>query len=96
MVYVFCAQSQTERKKYHQLDIFQWEFFVLSRTDLAATGLKSLRINRARQLAGGATGWTDLPSAVRGAAIGQVREDDADWWTRKDPAIDVAAEPVEA
>ena len=96
MVCVFCAHTQTEHKKYHQLNISQWEFFVVSRTDLVATGLKSLGINRARQLASGATGWADLPSAVHAAAIGQEREDDADWWTRKDPAIDVATEPVEA
>lgn len=81
MVYVFCAHTQTEHAKYDQLDISQWDFFVVSRTDLAATGQKSLGINRVSELAGGETSWADLPAAVRAAAVGQKREDDADWWT---------------
>lgn len=93
MVYVFCAHTQTQHETYAQLDISQWEFFVVSRTAVAATGLKSLGINRARQLAGGATDWADLPDAIRAAAKGQERDDDGDWWPREDPVIDVAMLP---
>lgn len=80
MVYVFCAHTRTEHERYDQLDIAQWEFFVVSRSVLAETGLKSLGISRARGLAKGSTAWADLGSAITAAAIGQKREDDIDWW----------------
>ena len=80
MVYVFCAHTQTEHESYDQLDITQWEFSVISRSDLAETGLKSLGISRARGLAKGSTAWADLGSAITAAAIGQKREDDTVWW----------------
>jgi len=85
MVYVFCAHTQTEHSNYDQLDISQWEFFVVSRSALAATGLQSLGINRVRQLSGGATIWAGLSSAIRDAAIDQKRDDDANWWKADDP-----------
>ena len=84
MVYVFCAHTQTEHESYDQLDIAQWEFFVVSRSDLAETGLRSLGISRARGLANGPTAWADLGSAISAAAIGQKWDDDIDWWNSED------------
>ena len=81
MVYVFCTHTQIKHEKYDQLDITQWEFFVVSRSALAETGQQSLGINRARRLAGGPTAWADLGSAITTAAIGQQRDDDAVWWS---------------
>ena len=89
MVHVFCAHTQTEHETYDQLDISQWEFFVVSRSALAKTGLQSLGINRARQLANGPTAWADLASAITTAAIGQKRDDDGDWWSRETQTIDI-------
>ena len=83
MVYVFCAHTQTEHETYDQLDISQWEFYVVSRSALAETGQQSLGINRVRQLANGPTAWADLASAITTAATRQQREDDAQWWSRE-------------
>lgn len=81
MVYVFCVHTETEHDKYDQLDISQWEFYVVSRSVLAATGLKSLGIVRARRLSGGSTPWAGLRSAITATAIGERREDDdSAWW----------------
>ena len=87
MVYVFCAHTQTEHESYDQLDITQWEFFVVSRSVLAETGLRSLGISRARGLVNGPTAWADLGSAIRAAAIGQKRDDDIDWWNSEGQLI---------
>jgi hypothetical protein len=81
MVYVFCAHTQREHDKYDQLDVSQWEFYVVPRSTLAETGLQSVGIERVRKLAGGRTEWNDLASRVKDAAVGQFREDDAvSWW----------------
>lgn len=55
MVYVFCAHTETEHAKYDQLNVRQWEFHIVPRSVLAATGLKSLGIAKVRQLSGGPT-----------------------------------------
>ncbi|TFD56625.1 hypothetical protein [Cryobacterium sp. Hh38] len=81
VVYVFCVQTATEHDLYDQLDVAQWTFYVVSRSDLAMTGLKSLGIARVELLSGGATAWENLKAAVTAAAVGQGREDDGDWWT---------------
>jgi hypothetical protein len=86
-------RTTTEYEKYDQLDTSEWEFFVATRTVLASTELKSLGITRARQLGGGATDWANLPDAIRAAAKGQERDDDADSWPREDLAIGIAALP---
>ena len=80
MVYVFCVQTVTEHDLYDQLDVTQWKFYVISRSDLAATKQKSLGIARVESLSHGPTAWNDLQAAVTAAAAGQAREDDADWW----------------
>ncbi len=87
MVYVFCAHTRTEHESYDQLDIAQWEFFVVSRSVLAETGLRSLGISRARGLANGPTAWADLGSAITAAAIGQKRDDDINWWNSEGQLI---------
>lgn len=81
MVYVFCAQTIDEHDRYDQLDISQWEFYVVPRSAIAATGYKTLSIRRVRQLAGRQTQWDDLGRAVTDAAVGQGRpDDDPSWW----------------
>jgi hypothetical protein len=80
MVYVFCVQTAIEHDLYDQLDVAQWNFYVVTRSALAVTGLKSLGIARVQSLSGGATNWSDLKAAVTAAAVGQERDDDGDWW----------------
>ncbi|MGO4490477.1 hypothetical protein AB4Y86_00085 [Arthrobacter sp. 2YAF22_2] len=80
MVYVFCAHTETEHAKYDQLNVSQWEFHVVPRSVLAATGLKSLGIAKVRELSGGPTPWADLAKNVTAAAADQRRDDDPPWW----------------
>ncbi|WAH97523.1 hypothetical protein [Arthrobacter sp. MMS18-M83] len=82
MVYVFCAHTETDHAKYDQLDVLQWEFHVVPRSVLSATGLKSLGIAKVRELSGGPTQWADLASRVTAAAADQRRDDDSPWWTQ--------------
>jgi hypothetical protein len=81
MVYVFCVQTATSHDAYDQLDVSQWKFYVVSRSDLAAIKVKSLGIARVQELSGGATAWGDLKTVVTVAAAGQARDDDGDWWS---------------
>ena len=55
---------------YNQLDILQWELFVVSRSALAETGRQGRGINRACRLANGPTALVDLASALTTSAIG--------------------------
>ena len=80
MVYVFCVQTATSHDVYDQLNVAQWDFYVVSRSDLASTNQNSLGIARVKSLSGGGTAWDDLKAAVTAAAVGQERDDDADWW----------------
>ncbi|MDQ0239522.1 hypothetical protein [Arthrobacter bambusae] len=82
MVYVFCAHTETEHAKYDQLNVLQWEFHIVPRSVLAATGLKSLGIAKVRQLSGGPTPWAELASRVTAVAADQRRDDDSPWWTQ--------------
>ena len=49
-VYVFCLQKEIDPARWDALDLSQWEFYVLSRAELEATGLSSLTLKRLRQL----------------------------------------------
>jgi hypothetical protein len=80
MVYFFCAHTATEHAKYDQLDVSQWQFHVVPRSALAATGLKSLGIAKVRELSGGPTPWADLAKSVTAAAADQRRDEDQPWW----------------
>lgn len=80
MVYVFCAHVETEHAKYDQLNVSQWEFHVVPRSVLAATGLKSVGITKVRELSGSSTPWADLAKRVTAAGADQQRDDDAPWW----------------
>ena len=80
MVYVFGVQTSTSHDVYDQLNVAQWDFYVVSRSDLASTNQNSLGIARVKSLSGGATAWDDLKAAVTAAAVGQERDDDGDWW----------------
>lgn len=82
MVYVFCAHTEIEHATYDQLNVFQWEFHVVPRSVLAATGLKSLGIAKVRELSGGPVAWAGLASRVTAASADQRRDDDSPWWTR--------------
>lgn len=48
--YIFCFQKERDRRRWDAFDLDQWEFYFLSRAELAATGLSSLTLKRLRTL----------------------------------------------
>lgn len=65
-VYVF-AVNLAGREQFDQLDISQWQFAVLSRAVLEATGQSSMNWVRAQQLATAVVGFDELAAAIRAA-----------------------------
>jgi hypothetical protein len=79
MVYVFCVQTSIEHSAYEQLDIRQWQFYVISRAKLATRGFASINLAGVKVLSGNTVDLSDLKAAVRQAAEGDER-DDTEWW----------------
>lgn len=79
------GQDEKEHVKYDQPNVSQWEFHIVPRSVLAATGLKSLGIAKVRELSGGSTRWADLAESVTVAAADQRRDDDPPWWEQLGP-----------
>lgn len=65
--YVFCVQTATTHSEYDPLDISQWEFYVLSRRDIAATGYRSIGLVTLRSLTAGPTTYDALAGAIQQA-----------------------------
>jgi hypothetical protein len=83
MVYVFCAHTAKTHAEYDQLDASQWEFHVVPRSVLAATGQQSIGIARLEKLSHGPTPWAELASKITAVSAGEEREDDnPGWWTK--------------
>jgi hypothetical protein len=80
MVYVFCVQTAQDHDSYDQLDLNQWEFYVLPRSALETLRQKSMRLSTVKALTetyGGSPdsiGWADLRESVTLASIGQRRD----------------------
>jgi hypothetical protein len=68
-VYVFAIQTATDHASYDALDLGQWLFWVLPRSAVEGTGLRSMQLARVQALAGAPTPYGELATAVREAAI---------------------------
>ena len=64
-VYVFAIQTATRHEDYDVLDVGQWEFYVVSRAAIEATGYRSIGLPTLRTLVDGPVAYTDLGDAVR-------------------------------
>lgn len=82
MVYVFCVQAATAHDIYDQLDVGQWEFYIVPRSDLEVLGDKSISLPTVQSRAGNKRSAEQLRDAIESAARNQKRsEDHAKWWT---------------
>lgn len=77
-VYVFCVQASQEHASYDPLDVGQWQFYVVPKSELESAGM-SIGLASVHAAAGGPTGWDDLREAVLIAAEGQ-SVNVAPWW----------------
>ena len=64
-VYVFAIQTATNHDDYDPLDVGQWEFYVVDRTAIEATGYTSIGLPTLRTLTDGAVDYAHLGSAIR-------------------------------
>jgi hypothetical protein len=75
-VYVFCVETARTHDAYDPLDLSQWQFAVLSRTRVAATGYRSITWPTVIKIAGGEQlAWHDLREAITRAAAENVAHD---------------------
>lgn len=79
-MYVFGVQTATDHNAYEPRDIGQWEFYVLSKSDLEQGQVgQSLGLETLQRLSGGGTPWADLRNRVLEKADGQTVNTDP-WW----------------
>jgi hypothetical protein len=79
-VYVFGVQTAKDHDAYNPLDISQWEFYVLSKSDLEEGRIgQSLGLKALDRLSGGSTLWTELRDRVLEKAEGQTVNSEQ-WW----------------
>lgn len=79
-VYVFGVQTATDPRSVNPVDVGQWEFYVLSKSDIEDGGVgKSLGLSTLTRLAGGPISWADLSDRVLAKALGQI-VNTAPWW----------------
>lgn len=67
-VYVFAIQSAISHDDYDALDVGQWEFYVVGRTAIEATGYASIGLPTLRTLADGPVDYLHLGAAIQTAA----------------------------
>jgi hypothetical protein len=67
-VYVFAIQTATSHDDYDALNVGQWEFYVVSRTAIEATGYGSIGLPTLRTLTDSAVDYAHLGAAIRTAA----------------------------
>lgn len=67
-VYVFAIQSATSHDNYDALDVSQWEFYVVGRTAIEATGYASIGLSTLRTLTDGPVDFLHLGDAIQTAA----------------------------
>jgi hypothetical protein len=52
-IYVFCVQIETNKDRWDALDLSQWEFYVLLRSDMENHGTKTIALSVVKKLARG-------------------------------------------
>lgn len=67
-VYVFCHHTATTRQDYRALDVKQWDFYVMSQADVAATGYSSMSLSTVSRLCDGPVPYAGLADAIALAA----------------------------
>ena len=68
--YVFAVQAAIDHETYDALDLDQWSFWVLPRSAVEDTGLRSKQLSKVQTLADSPSPYADLASRVRSVADG--------------------------
>lgn len=63
-VYVFAIQTATQHETYDVLDVRQWEFYVLSRAAIEATGYASIGLPTLHALSDGPVPYAEMSAAI--------------------------------
>jgi len=71
-VYVFAIHTATRHEDYSALDVSQWEFYVVSRHAIEATGYASIGLRTLRTLTTGPTVFADVAWAIAAAGTANV------------------------
>jgi hypothetical protein len=79
MVYVFCVHTAITHETYEQLNLGQWDVYVVPRRKLQELNQTTVGLATVQKLSAGPIRLADLGDAVRDAAAGE-DPDDAPWW----------------
>ncbi len=71
-VYVFCVQTARRHEAYDPLDIDQWEFYVLSRTQVERLGYKSIGLPTLSATAGSPILYARLAETIENSYAQEV------------------------
>jgi hypothetical protein len=69
-VFVFAVETCQDPDEYDPLDLNQWEFYVVSASDVRASGQKGGGLAWVQRLAGSTTSYGELTEAVGRVASG--------------------------
>jgi hypothetical protein len=79
MVYVFCVHTATAHESYEQLDLGQWDVYVVPRRKLQELNQTTAGLATVQRLSNGPIRLAGLRDTVLDAAQGE-ELDDAPWW----------------
>lgn len=66
-VFVFAAHTTIDHSQYDPLDVAAWQFYVVPAPAIQALGVRSIGLEKVRELSGGTVGWSGLSTAVKQA-----------------------------
>lgn len=67
-MYVFCVNTATSHEVYDPLDVDQWDFYVISRSDIEQLGQRSMGLATVSRLGGQAVKFDKLGAQVASVA----------------------------
>lgn len=78
-IYVFCVHTAQDHSQLNLLDLKQWDFYVVKRSELVERNQPSIGLASVIKLAGGTVPWHELKSQIHQLAVGE-SVDSTPWW----------------